>query len=89
MIRKPKNVRTHAGNAAATLIILLWCLNNCGNVCAASAMSYQILGESHRQLVVGGQDAIQGRFPYFVSMNYNNGVVLNGALIASVSLERD
>lgn len=35
-----------------------------------------------RQLIVGGQNAIQGRYPYFVSLDYRNGVVLSGALIA-------
>jgi len=37
---------------------------------------------NHRHLIVGGHDAVQGRYPYFVSLDYNDGVVLNGALIA-------
>ena len=37
---------------------------------------------ARRQLIVGGQDAGRGRYPYFVSLDFNNGVVLSGALIA-------
>lgn len=38
--------------------------------------------QPRRQLIVGGQDAVRGRYPYFASLDYNNGVVLSGALIA-------
>ena len=31
---------------------------------------------------MGGHDAVKGRYPYYVSLDYNNGVVLSGALIA-------
>jgi Trypsin len=37
---------------------------------------------SHRNLIVGGHDILPGRYPYFVSIDKNNGVVVNGALIA-------
>jgi hypothetical protein len=36
----------------------------------------------HRELIIGGHDVPKGRFPYFVSIDKNNGVVLSGALIA-------
>jgi len=35
-----------------------------------------------RKLIVGGHDAVKGRYPYYVSLDYSNGVVLSGALIA-------
>ena len=38
--------------------------------------------QHQRRLVVGGHNVVQGRYPYFVSIDKNNGVVLNGALIA-------
>lgn len=38
--------------------------------------------EGHRNLVVGGHNIVKGRYPYFVSIDKNNGVVVNGALIA-------
>ena len=37
---------------------------------------------SSRRLIVGGHNAERGRYPYFVALDYHNGVVLNGALIA-------
>jgi secreted trypsin-like serine protease len=36
----------------------------------------------HRELIIGGHDAEPHRFPYYVSLDYHNGVVLSGALIA-------
>ena len=38
--------------------------------------------QHQRRLVIGGHNVVQGRYPYFVSIDKNNGVVLNGALIA-------
>jgi secreted trypsin-like serine protease len=38
--------------------------------------------KQRRELVIGGHDVQKGRYPYFVSIDKNNGVVLNGALIA-------
>jgi len=38
--------------------------------------------QEQRQLVIGGHPVEQGRYPYFVSIDKNNGVVLNGVLIA-------
>ena len=35
-----------------------------------------------RQLIVGGHDIQPQRYPYFVSIDKNNGVIVNGALIA-------
>jgi len=35
-----------------------------------------------RSLIVGGEDIEPGRYPYFVSIDKNNGVIVNGALIA-------
>jgi len=35
-----------------------------------------------RRLIVGGHEVKKGRYPYFCSIDKNNGVVLNGALIA-------
>ena len=36
----------------------------------------------HRRLIIGGHDIQRSRYPYFASINKNNGVILNGALIA-------
>jgi hypothetical protein len=38
--------------------------------------------QPHRHLVVGGHDIVEGRYPYFCSIDKNNGVIVNGALIA-------
>lgn len=38
--------------------------------------------EQLRRLVVGGQNIQEGRYPYFVSIDKNNGVIVSGALIA-------
>lgn len=35
-----------------------------------------------RSLIVGGHNIEPGRYPYFVSIDKNNGVIVNGALIA-------
>ncbi|GKY91266.1 hypothetical protein MPSEU_000099200 [Mayamaea pseudoterrestris] len=37
---------------------------------------------TRRRLVIGGHNVEAGRYPYFASIDKNNGVVLNGALIA-------
>ena len=39
-------------------------------------------GAKQRNLIVGGHNIDQGRYPYFVSIDKNNGVIVNGALIA-------
>lgn len=38
--------------------------------------------QERRSLIVGGHNIDQGRYPYFVSIDKNNGVIVNGALIA-------
>jgi hypothetical protein len=40
------------------------------------------LRHPQRRLIIGGHDIVHGRYPYFCSIDKNNGVVLNGALIA-------
>ena len=35
-----------------------------------------------RSLIIGGEDIEPGRYPYFVSIDKNNGVIVSGALIA-------
>jgi len=36
----------------------------------------------HRELIVGGHDIEKGRYPYYVSIDKNNGVIVSGVLIA-------
>jgi hypothetical protein len=42
----------------------------------------QVHYRRRRHLIIGGHDVARGRYPFFVSIDKNNGVVLNGALIA-------
>jgi len=62
------------------LSFLLWA-TSCSSTAGAGA-HLPSSRNSKRELIVGGQDAEKGRYPYYVSLDYNNGVVLSGALIA-------
>jgi hypothetical protein len=43
---------------------------------------HQPRNRAARRLIVGGHNIDPGRYPYFVSIDKNNGVVVNGVLIA-------
>jgi secreted trypsin-like serine protease len=38
--------------------------------------------DARRRLIIGGYDIAKQRYPYYVSINKNNGVIVSGALIA-------
>lgn len=38
--------------------------------------------QRQRDLIIGGHDVERGRYPFFVSIDKNNGVIVSGALIA-------
>jgi hypothetical protein len=77
---KERNVRSpFLVSVLVVVVVLACCFTSITPVVAATTRPTSSI---QRQLIIGGHDAIPHRFPYYVSLDYHNGVVLSGALIA-------